>query len=185
MKRLAFQTLSYIVVAFLAIACYNNDTESQPELEDYFYLERKNQGYAIHLDPDCAENSTYLNSFRVYEGQYDFFCSKCISKSNLNEIQRRVRQNKKEDAILRDAYRSFKNLVDYDESYVFFKEEVLRGDNLKWFYEFMQHNGHEIYEGTYEELFIEIEFDRNYMNPEFAHDVLLNKPFKERYDQLK
>lgn len=168
----------------MLMACNNNSQESEPEPEigDYFYLEIKNPGYAIHIDPKCAKNtSTYLNAFRVYEGNYDMYCSKCITQSCMYEIQRRIKQNEKEDKILKDAYKKFITLVNYDMSYAYFKEEVFCRNNLQWFYEFMKNNGHAIYNGTYNQLFLEIAFERDWVNPDYFPDIYLEKSFEERY----
>lgn len=175
------QKITIILSLLLLVSC--NSEEETHELGDFFYLEFKPHGYCLHADPNCAKGAVYKNHYDIYDTNLlELLCSSCIDSQMREEIMRRKKQIHKENEILTDAYYNFKTLVGYKESYDFFREEALWNNNLKWLYEFMRLNNKPIYKGTYDQLFMEIGFDRNWTNPDISPiDYASNPSFEERY----
>lgn len=173
-----------IILALLlfAIVSCNNAGDKPKELGECFYLEIRQRGCCIHADAECAKNTTYISPYRVYENKLcDFLCATCFSNEMASKMKHRQIQFQMEDAILNDAYHKFKNIVNYEESYAYFREEVMWMDNLKWLYEFMKFNNKPIYKGTYDQLFLVIGIDRTWTNPDVPIDFVFNPSFEERY----
>lgn len=169
------------LLLFALVSC-NSAGDKPKEIEEHFYLEIRQRGYCIHADAECAKNTTYISPYRVYDNKLcDFLCATCFSNEMASEMKRRQVQFQREDAILKDAYYKFKNIVNYEESYAYFREEVMWKDNLKWLYEFMKFNNKPIYKGTYDQLFLVIGIDRTWANPDVPIDFVFNPSFEERY----